>query len=148
MMKHTLFMAATLFFSAAFSTDCKSQSSTKSRTLESVFTDDTYQFTGIAKANGGSLFLIYPRWSPVYKYAVVKTAGNTGKVPYPTASMNSWQPGQRGENKWVCVQSMYIDDAGDYWVIDPAAPMLKTVQGNGAKLVKLDKTRRCRIKDV
>ena len=111
----------------------------KKYTLEPVFEDSTYQFTGIAKEDGGQLFITYPRWSDVYRYAVITTQGISGVKPYPTAAMNNWQPGQPGQEKWVCVQSMYIDDAGSYWVIDPAAPMLKQIQGNGAKLVELDK---------
>lgn len=113
---------------------------TSNEKLETVFTDSTYQFTGIAKEEGGRIFLTYPKWSPIYRYALVSTNGDTGVTPYPTAVMNSWQTGQPGNNKWVCVQSMYIDDSGGHWVIDPAAPMLKNVQGKGAKLVKLDKT--------
>ena len=108
--------------------------------LETVFTDSTYQFTGIAKEEGGRIFLTYPKWSPIYRYALVSANGDTGITPYPNAAMNSWQPGQPGNNKWVCVQSIYIDDSGGHWVIDPAAPMLKNVQGKGAKLVKLDKS--------
>lgn len=108
--------------------------------LETVFTDSTYQFTGIAKEEGDRTFLTYPKWSPVYRYAVVSTNGDTGVTPYPNAAMNSWQPGQPGNAKWVCVQSMYIDDSGGHWVIDPAAPMLKNIQSKGAKLVKLDKS--------
>ncbi len=108
--------------------------------LETVFSDSTYQFTGLAKEDGGRLFVTYPRWSPIYKYALVSASGDTGKTPYPNAAMNSWQPGQPGSNKWVCVQSIYIDDNGSHWVIDPAAPMLKNIQGKGAKLVQLDKS--------
>ncbi len=117
----------------------ESNDTTNSNKLETIFTDSIYQFTGIAKEAGGRLFLVYPRWSPIYRYAVVTTKDSTGVTPYPTAEMNNWQTGQPGENKWVCVQSMYIDDKGDFWVIDPSAPMLKTIQGKGAKLVKLDK---------
>ncbi len=63
----------------------------------------------------------------------------SGKNPYPDSTMNMWKPGQPGQNKWVCVQSVVVDDEGSIWVIDPSAPMLKNIQGNGAKLVKLSK---------
>ena len=39
----------------------------KTYTLEPVFMDSTYQFTGITKEEGGRLFISYPRWSPMYK---------------------------------------------------------------------------------
>ena len=111
----------------------------KTYTLEPVFTDSTYQFTGITKEEGGRLFISYPRWSPIYKYAVVTAEGMSGKMPFPDSAMNMWKPGQPGQNKWVCVQSVVVDDDGSIWVIDPSAPMLKNIQGNGAKLVKFSK---------
>ncbi|MDQ2751731.1 MAG: major royal jelly family protein [Bacteroidota bacterium] len=148
-MKSTILFAALIAASALScqnsnpasnnTTTAASTDTTNHYKLETVFTDSTYQFTGIAKEQGGRLFLVYPRWSPIYRYAVATAKDSIGVTPYPTAEINNWQTGQAGENKWVCVQSMYIDDKGDFWVIDPAAPMLKTIQGKGAKLVKLDK---------
>lgn len=107
--------------------------------LELVFSDDTYQLTGVAKAPSGKLWINYPRWSDIYRYAVVTADANT-VTPYPNQEMNNWQPGQDGTNKWVCVQSVYIDDNGGLWILDPAAPMMKTIQGNGSKLVKMNKS--------
>jgi sugar lactone lactonase YvrE len=111
----------------------------KTYTLEPVFMDSTYQFTGLAKEEGGRLLINYPMWSPIYKYAVVTAEGMSGKTPYPDSATNMWKSGQPGTSKWVCVQSVYVDDAGGVWVLDPAAPMLKKIQGNGAKLVKMKK---------
>lgn len=110
-------------------------------TLELVFSDSTYQITGIAKEEGGRLFINYPRWSDIYKYAVTVANGATAgsAIPYPNDTMNKWSPGQPGQNKWVCVQSSYVDDNGNLWIIDPAAPKLKNIQGAGAKLVKMNK---------
>jgi sugar lactone lactonase YvrE len=64
--------------------------------------------------------------------------GRDSAHPYPDAVTNQWQPGQSGKDKWVCVQSVYVDDSGVTWVLDPSAPQLKTIQGGGAKLVKMD----------
>ena len=108
-------------------------------TLELVFTDDRYQFTGLAKEEGGGLLVSYPRWSDTYQYGVVITYGGNGKISYPDEATNGWQPGQPGTDKWVCVQSIYYDAAGTLWVLDPSAPKLKTIQGGGAKLVKMNK---------
>ena len=107
--------------------------------LELVFSDNTYQLTGVAKEPSGRLWVNYPRWSDIYRYAVVTAEGNAVK-PYPNEAFNNWQPGQDGQNKWVCVQSVYVDNSGGLWILDPAAPMMKTIQGNGAKLVKMNKT--------
>jgi sugar lactone lactonase YvrE len=106
--------------------------------LELVFEDSTYQLTGVAKDEGAPLLVNYPRWSSVYLYGVVTANGKTGKTPFPDEAMNQWQMGEAGIDKWVCVQSVYYDDAGVLWVLDPAAPMMGTIQGNGAKLVKMN----------
>ncbi|HKG05281.1 MAG TPA: L-dopachrome tautomerase-related protein [Pedobacter sp.] len=111
----------------------------ESRELEMVFSDDTYQLTGVAKEARGRMWVNYPRWSAIYKYAVIAADGNM-VAPYPDETYNSWQAGQDGSNKWVCVQSVFVDDSGALWILDPAAPMLKTITGNGAKLVKMNKT--------
>lgn len=102
-----------------------SADTTKQATLELVFSDSTYQLTGVAKEPGGKLLVNYPKWSGPYRYAVV--ADSPGK-PYAK------------DIKWVCVQSVYFDDKGELWILDPAAPKLKTIQGGGAKLVKMNKT--------
>lgn len=108
-------------------------------TLEPVFADSTYQITGISKEEGGRLLINYPRWSDIYRYAVAQANGTSGVTPYPNEAMNKWAPGQPGNDKWVCVQSSYFDDNGNLWILDPSAPKLKTIQGNGAKLVKMNK---------
>jgi sugar lactone lactonase YvrE len=108
--------------------------------LELVYTDDTYQLTGVAKEPQGRLFVNYPRWNGPYKYAVVQATAITDSKPYPDVAMNEWQPGQPGKDKWVCVQSVYIDDDLNLWVLDPAAPQMKTIQDDGPKLVKMNKS--------
>lgn len=122
------------------STQTVQNDSATTASLELVFEDSTYQLTGVAKEEGGRLFINYPRWSGPYKYAVVTATGKDSAQPFPNAAMNTWQPGQGGKDKWVCVQSVYIDDGGTLWVLDPSAPQLKTIQGGGAKLVKMDKS--------
>lgn len=108
--------------------------------LEAVFADSTYQITGISKEEGGRLLINYPRWSDIYRYAVVQANSTSGGIPYPNEAMNKWTPGQPGKDKWVCVQSSYFDDNGNLWILDPSAPKLKTIQGGGAKLVKMNKS--------
>lgn len=130
-------MALTLVITGAFIK--VSAQTTVNKNLELVFEDSTYQITGLSKEENGRLLINYPRWSPIYKYAVVQAQGVHGKMPYPNDTLNQWQPGQPGQNKWVCVQSSYFDDAGTLWILDPSAPMLKTIQGAGAKLVKMNK---------
>ena len=108
--------------------------------LETVFQDSTYQFTGLAKEEGGRLFVNYPYWSDRYQYAVIETQGQTGKIPYPNLPMNQWQMGQSGANKWVCVQSVYTDRGGTLWVVDAANPKMQTIQAGGPKLVRMNRS--------
>lgn len=106
--------------------------------LQAVYSDNTYQFTGVAVSAKGRLFVTYPRWSKTYKYGVVEVLPNGKAKPYPDAEMNQWQPGQNGLNKWVCVQTAYVDDNDYLYIVDPAAPMLAKVVGNAAKVVKFN----------
>ncbi|ANE53508.1 hypothetical protein SY85_14850 [Flavisolibacter tropicus] len=105
-----------------------------------VYLDSTYQLTGVAKEEGGYMWVNYPRWSDSYRYGVVHVTGTNSREPYPDSVMNKWQAGQPGTNKWVCVQSVYVDDSSRLWVLDPAAPKMKNVTGGGAKLVRINKS--------
>jgi sugar lactone lactonase YvrE len=106
--------------------------------LQPVFSDNTYQLTGVAVSAKGRLFVTYPRWSTTYKYAVVEVMPDGTSKPFPDAATNDWKPGQDAQNKWVCVQTAYVDDDDYLYIVDPAAPMLAKVVGNGAKVVKFN----------
>jgi len=111
----------------------RGEAKSEARTLELVFSDSTYQLTGVAKApNNGPLLIQYPKWSDVYQYAIVQAEGLTGRRPFPNEAMNTGAP---SKNTWVCVQSATYTDAGDLYVLDPAAPRLKKITGGGPKLV-------------
>lgn len=105
--------------------------------LQSVYQDNTYQFTGVAMSAKGRLFVTYPRWSDIYKYGVVEVVNGQAR-PYPDEATNNWQPGQDGNNKWVCVQTAYVDDNDYLYIVDPAAPKLGKVYDGSAKVVKYD----------
>lgn len=105
--------------------------------LQPVFSDNTYQLTGVAVSAHNRLVVTYPRWSGPYRYAVVEVVNGKAR-PYPDAAMNAWQPGQDGKDKWVCVQTAYIDDQDKLYIVDPAAPKLGKVVAGSAKVVKFD----------
>jgi len=119
--------------------DTSSYPTTRQPQLELVYQDSLYQLTGVAKENLGYMWVNYPRWSDTYRYGVVRVTGTDSREPFPDSIMNKWQPGQPGTNKWVCVQSVYVDDSSRLWVLDPAAPMMKNITGGGAKLVQMNK---------
>lgn len=106
--------------------------------LEPVYSDNTYQFTGVAISAKGRLFVTYPRWSGPYRYGVVEVMPDGSAKPYPDAATNSWQPGESGMDKWVCVQTAYIDDQDFLYIVDPTAPKLGKIYNGSAKVVKFD----------
>jgi sugar lactone lactonase YvrE len=106
--------------------------------LQKIYSDNTYQFTGVAVSKTGRTFVTYPYWSTTYKYAVVEVMPNGTSKPYPDLAMNSWKKGEDGKNKWVCVQTAYIDDDDYLYIVDPAAPFLAKVVDGSNKVVKFD----------
>jgi sugar lactone lactonase YvrE len=54
--------------------------------------------------------------------------------------MTSWKEGDDGQNKWVCVQAVYIDDQDYLWVVDPACPNMEKVYKDSYKVVKFNLT--------
>lgn len=112
--------------------------SIRSNQLEQVFSDDTYQLTGVAVSKDGRLFTCYPLWPGPHKYDVVEIFPNNQVKPYPDEAMNSWKEGEDGKNKWVCVQAVYVDEENYLWVVDPACPNMEQVYDNSCKLVKFN----------
>lgn len=106
--------------------------------LEHVFSDDTYQLTGVAVSKEGRVFTCYPLWPGPHKWGVVEIVGPDACTPYPDEEWNSWKQGDDGKNKWVCVQAVYVDDENYLWVVDPACPNMEEVYDNSFKLVKFN----------
>ena len=106
--------------------------------ITNVFQDNLSQFTGVALSKTGRMFINYPRWQGPHDTDVVEVLSNGIARPFPDKDWNSWDKSQSGSNKWVCVQAVFVDDRDQLWVVDAAAPEMESVQGNGAKLVKID----------
>ena len=105
--------------------------------LEEVFGDTAYQLTGVAVAKDGRLFTNYPYWADKHGYSVVEVV--KGKpVPYPDTAWNSFQKGDDGQNKFVCVQSVVADDQGFLWVVDAAGISLGPVYQAANKVLKIN----------
>jgi hypothetical protein len=51
--------------------------------LELVFSDDTYQLTGVAVSKDGRMFTCYPLWPGPHKWDVVEIIGPDECKPYP-----------------------------------------------------------------
>jgi len=104
--------------------------------LEEVFTDSTYQLTGIAVSPDGRVFTNYPYWLDKHSYSLVEV--KDGKpVPYPDAKWNSFKKGDNGSNTFVCVQAVVADEKGYLWVVDAAGIGLGPVYKNSNKVIKI-----------
>lgn len=105
--------------------------------LEKVFSDSTYQLTGVAVANDGRVFTNYPYWLDKHDNSVVEVV-NGKATPYPNAEWNSFKKGEDGQNKFVCVQAVVTDDRGFLWVVDAAGIGLGKVYQNSNKVLKIN----------
>jgi sugar lactone lactonase YvrE len=103
--------------------------------LEEVASFPHQQVTGVAVSASGRIFVSFPDWSDSHRWSVAELVDGKPR-PYPDETWNSktGPPSQR----WVCVQSVFVDDVGALWVLDPASPKMEGVVEGGAKLVKIN----------
>jgi len=138
----SLFMVGCLlpfFFNKATNNlDPENPGSQSASRLIPVFTEKTYQLTGVAVSKSGRVFTNYPLWSDTYKYALVEATNSNAVKPFPDFEHNSWKPGKNGLDHWVCVQAVVVDDQDNLWVVDPASPKQKGVYQESQKLVKIN----------
>ena len=104
--------------------------------IEEVASFPDQQVTGVAVSKDNRVFVCFPFWNPNHTISVAEVMkdGTLKAFPDEQWNKNEGDPAKR----WVCVQSVYVDDTGALWVIDPAAPMLESVVKGGPKLVKFD----------
>ena len=96
------------------------------------------QWTGIAIAPDGRIFVNYPRWSDNVPFSVGELRPGGAVSPYPDEELNRWTPGSDPAEHLVCVQSVMVDRSGYLWILDAANPQFKGVVDGGAKLLKID----------
>lgn len=95
------------------------------------------QWTGIAVARDGRIFVNYPRWSDNVPFSVGELKPDGSVAPYPDIALNTWQPGTDPASRFVCVQSVVVDREGYLWILDPANPKFEGVIAGGPKLMKV-----------
>jgi sugar lactone lactonase YvrE len=103
--------------------------------LEEVATFPKQQVTGVTVSPQGRVFVNFPFWSDDHTLSVAEIVDGKPK-PFPDEAWN----GKNGppEGRWVCVQSVVVDDQGVLWILDPASPKTEGVVKGGPKLVKVD----------
>lgn len=102
-----------------------------------VFSSPDRQLTGVAVSQRDCVFVNYPRWHEPYTNAVEEVTRGKPRA-YPDAVWNSWKPGEDPSSKFVCVQSVHVDDLDRLWILDPGSPQIAGVVPGAAKLVCVD----------
>src|SRR5882672_8261177 len=86
--------------------------------LEVVATFNGPMPTGVTVANSGRIFVNFPKWGDQVEYTVAEVI-NGKTVPYPSAEINRYSPGDNQAEKLVSVQSVVVDPTGDrLWILD------------------------------
>lgn len=83
----------------------------------SIFAESPDQWTGIAIAKSERVFVNFPRWSTETPISVAEIVA--GKIiPYPNEQWNNWNSESIAKDKFICVQSVYVDDLNILWILD------------------------------
>src|SRR5437868_208283 len=86
--------------------------------LEEVASFPKQQVTGVTVSAQGRVFVNFPFWSDDHTTSVAEVVDGKPK-PFPDDAWNA-KDGPAG-GRWVCVQSVVVDDQDSLWVLDPAA---------------------------
>ena len=92
--------------------------------LQEVAAFPTQQVTGVTVSAKGRVFVNFPFWSDDHTISVAEVVEGKPK-PFPDDAWNAKDgpPAQR----WICVQSVGVDDQDALWVLDPASPKTEAV---------------------
>jgi sugar lactone lactonase YvrE len=103
--------------------------------LEMVASLPEDQVTGVAVSRTGRIFVNFPDWSDNHTFSVAEIV-NGKPQPFPNEEWNRTTGAPK--KRFICVQSVYVDESDSLWVLDPAAPKMKEIVKGGPKLVKID----------
>jgi sugar lactone lactonase YvrE len=94
------------------------------------------QVTGVAVSRTGRVFVNFPYWSDGHTVSVAELDAAGQPRPFPDENWNvkTAPPADR----FVCVQSVYVDDTDALWIVDAGSPKQTGVVEGGAKLVKVN----------
>jgi len=92
--------------------------------------------TGVTVADGGRIFVNYPRWGDPVEFTVAEIK-NRQPVAYPNAKVNKLDTARAAET-FVSVQSVVVDPRNRLWLLDTGSIKFQPVVPNGPKLVGID----------
>ncbi len=96
------------------------------------------QWTGVAVSGEGRIFVCYPRRSGEDDASVVEIISPDQVEPFPPTRWNEPFDAGNAASRFVCVQSVYIDDRNDLWILDSGKSHFGGVIAGGPKLVRID----------
>jgi sugar lactone lactonase YvrE len=105
------------------------------------------RWTGVAVSREGRVFVNYPRWSDNVTFSVGEIQASGDVTPFPDSEWNAWDEEAGPGDRFICVQSVFVDRDNDLWILDAANPGFTGVVADGAKLVKVDLGRN-RVEDT
>ncbi|ACB77369.1 conserved hypothetical protein [Opitutus terrae PB90-1] len=109
---------------------------TASSPLDVVAEFPHQQVTGVAVSRAGRVFANFPYWSDGHTVSVVEVRPDGVQQPYPNTDWNR-KTGPEAE-RFVCVQSVFVDETDTLWIVDAGSPKQTGVVEGGAKLVKVN----------
>lgn len=101
------------------------------------------QCTGVGIAHDGRVFVNFPRWSQTHGESLVEVLPDGTTRPFPNEQWNRWNESESPKERFVCVQSLWIDTSkpsAALWVLDSGNPRFEGVVANAPKLVQIDLT--------
>lgn len=102
----------------------------------SVFAESGNQWTGIAISKTNRVFVNFPRWTRETPVSVAEIV-NGSIIPFPEAAWNNRDSTSVSSNKFICVQSVFIDEMNALWVLDTGYE-LETDSTKAAHLYRFD----------
>lgn len=111
------------------------------RIVREVARFESDQVTGVAVTADGRVFASFPLWHDGHRVHVAEVLPDGDFVPWPDTSWNSWREGMTPwPDAFICVQSVYADDAGALWVLDTGNPRIGPAFAPGAtpRLLRFD----------
>jgi sugar lactone lactonase YvrE len=94
--------------------------------------------TGVTVANDGRIFVNFPRWGDAVEATVAEVVQGKA-VPFPSAEINQYRPGDNQAEKLVSVQSVVVDPASRFlWILDTGSIAFGLVSVGGPKLIAVD----------
>ncbi|PXW28480.1 L-dopachrome tautomerase-related protein [Paraburkholderia caballeronis] len=92
--------------------------------LETVATfDDDFRLVGIGVSRTGRVFATAPASIKRSRYSMVEVDLRTGALlPFPDSAWNTYRADRPGDQQWISVQALWVDERDRLWALDSSLP--------------------------